>query len=222
MRRLADGTTGDRPIDIGYRGSRQPYSFGRLCHEKWHIGEVFGRICRERGLQHDISSRPEDRHFGNAWYRFLRRCKATLGVESGASIFDFDGSLEHKCEQYLAEHPDADFETVHRLYLAPHENNIRYAQISPRHFEASACRTLQIMYEGEYSGIFTAGRHYLSLRRDLSNLDDVLAAFADERTRQRITDAAVEEIVMNDRFSYRTFVQCLDDAIESCPRAKNR
>lgn len=221
MRRLADRRNGDRPIDVGYRGSRQPFSFGRLCYEKWHIGEVFGRICRERGLRHDISSRAEDRYVGHAWYDFLRRCKATLGVESGASIFDFDGSLEKKCEQHLTEHPDADFESVHRLYLAPHENNLRYAQISPRHFEASACRTLQIMYEGEYSGIFTAGRHYLSLQRDLANVDEVLAAFADERTRERITDAAVEEIVMNDRFSYRTFVQCLDDAIESCPRATN-
>lgn len=222
LRQLADAGDGDRPIDIGYRGSRQPFSFGRLCYDKWHIGEVFERICRERGLRYDISSRPKDRFFGRDWYDFLRRCKATLGVESGASIFDFDGSLEKKCEQYSSEHPDADFETVHRLYLAPHENNLRYAQVSPRHFEAAACRTLQIMYEGEYSGIFSAGRHYLSLRRDLANLEEVLAAFADERTRSRITAAAVEEIVMDDRYSYHTFVERLDDAIESCPRATSR
>jgi len=222
MRQLARECKGNRPIDIGYRGSFQPFSFGRLCYEKWHIGEVFSRICRENGLRCDISSRAEDRYHGRAWYEFLRRCKATLGVESGASIVDFDGSLEKKCEQYLREHPDADFETVHRLYLAPHENNLRYAQISPRHFEAAACRTLQIMYEGEYSGIFVPGRHYLSLDRNLANIEEVLAAFADERSRQQITETAVEEIVMNDRFSYRTFVQGLDDAIESCFSASNR
>ena len=222
MRRLADMKRSDRPIDIGYRGSRQPFSFGRLCYEKWHIGEVFGRVCRERGLRHDISSRTEDRYFGQAWYDFLRRCKATLGVESGASIFDVDGSLEKTCEQYLSEHPDADFETVHRLFLAPHENNLRYAQISPRHFEAAACRTLQILYEGEYSGIFAAGRHYLSLRRDLANLEEVLAAFTDPGTRERITNTAFEEIIMDDGFLYRTFVDRLDDAIESCHRATIR
>jgi len=44
------GTTqeDDRPIDVGYRGSLQPFAFGRRCYEKRQIGDVFQRICAER------------------------------------------------------------------------------------------------------------------------------------------------------------------------------
>ena len=48
--------------------------------------------------------------------------------------------------------------------------------ISPRCFEAAALRTLMVMYEGEYAGILEAGRHYVELKRDHSNIDEVVSA----------------------------------------------
>ena len=44
--------------------------------------------------------------------QFFRVCRAVLGVESGASIIDYDGSLERKVDEYVAEFPDASFELV--------------------------------------------------------------------------------------------------------------
>jgi hypothetical protein len=215
MRRLTYSQRDNRPIDIGYRGSLQPYFFGRLCDEKRTIGEVFTKICAQRGLSCDISSRWEDRFPGRAWLDFLGgRIKGVLGVESGASIFDFDGRLERECAEYLKGHPDAGFDEVFAKFLAPHEGNVYYNQVSPRHFEAAACRTVQILYAGKYSGIFQAGRHYLSLNRDLSNLDEVLARFGDPAERIRLTEAAFDEIIMNDRYHYSSFIRDLDAAIE--------
>ena len=49
MRSLSCPEAQRRPIDIGYRGSRQPFAFGRLCYEKRQIGEVFEGVCRARG-----------------------------------------------------------------------------------------------------------------------------------------------------------------------------
>lgn len=205
----------DRPIDIGYRGSIQPNSFGRLAYEKQSIGEVFEQICNERGMTHDISSRWEDRFAGADWFKFLGGLKGVLGVESGASIFDFDGEVEHSCDRYISQNPGASFEEIHAAVLAPHENNVSYNQISPRHFEAAACRTVQIMYEGEYSGIFQPNRHYLSLKRDLSNLNSVLERLMDRAERLRLTEAAYEDIIMNDTFHYSTLIDNLDQAIAS-------
>jgi hypothetical protein len=204
-----------RPIDIGYRGSAAPAAFGRLCYEKRQIGEVFAQICAERNWKADISSRPEDRIYGPHWLRFLGRAKATLGVESGGSVFDFTGEIHRQCEAYQQRHPAADFETVHQLFLAPHEGRIHYRQVAPRHFEAAACRTLQILYEGEYSGIFQPFRHYLPLKRDLGNLDEVAARFLDPAERRRITERAYGEIIRSDACAYESFVKQLDDAIDA-------
>ena len=213
MRSLRYTQEQPRRIDIGYRGSIQPFFFGRLGYEKYSIGHICRKICTERGLNCDISSRWEDRFMGSAWFGFLGRIKGVLGVESGASIFDFDGQVERACDDYLAGHPGAPFEEVFEKILKPFEGNIYYNQISPRHFEAAACRTVQVLYEGRYSDIFRAGRHYLSLRRDLNNLDEVLERLMDPSERICMTDAAYEEIIENDAYHYKNFIGNLDAAI---------
>ncbi|MBI5740656.1 MAG: glycosyltransferase family 1 protein [Nitrospirae bacterium] len=215
MRKFTFSQDEDRPLDIGYRGSLQPWSFGRLSYEKQQIGDVFLKICRERNLTCDISSRWEDRFFGNEWFRFLGGCKATLGVESGASIFDFTGQVERESAEYLKQNPKADFEEVFRKILEPYEGNVYYNQISPRHFEAAACRTVQILYEGQYSDIFQPFRHYLPLKRDLSNLDDILARLQNAEERKSIAQTAFQEIIMNDKYKYSTFVTRLDEEIDA-------
>ena len=86
-----------RSIDVGYRGSVQPLSFGRLAYDKRRIGDLFLRHAKGSGLICDISSRWEDRLGGDDWLEFLRSCRATLGCGSGASVFDLDGSLSARC-----------------------------------------------------------------------------------------------------------------------------
>ena len=53
-------------------------------------------------------------------------------------------------------------------------------QISPRVFEAIALRTALVLFEGEYSGIIAPGVHYIPLKKNLSNLDDVLSLLGDD------------------------------------------
>lgn len=214
MRTLPNIPQEIRNIDIGYRGSLQPWSFGKLAYEKQQIGYVFQPICDKRNLKCNISSQWEDRIFGDNWFRFLSSCKAVLGVESGASVFDFTGEIEKKCKNYLKKHPRATFGEVENAILAPYEGKIYYNQISPRHFEAAACRTLQIMYEGRYSDIFVPYRHFLPLQRDLKNLDKILKLFNDLKERKKITKRTFEEIIMNDKYHYSTFVKQIDQAIK--------
>lgn len=212
MRELGrTATQEERDIDIGYRGSRQQLHYGMLCWEKQAIGDFFQDVGRHRGLRTDISSRAEDRLTGDAWFTFLLRCRATLGVESGASIFDPDGGIAEACADYQRRHPDADFSEIHRAVLAPHEGRVHYNQVSPRHFEAAACRTLQILYEGGYSGILLPWRHYVPLRRDHANLDEVLAVLSDQDRVHEITDCAFDEIILNPAYHYRHYARLVDD-----------
>jgi glycosyltransferase involved in cell wall biosynthesis len=214
-----------RKIDIGYRGSIQPLSFGRLAFEKRKIGDDVARLLAGRGLALDISSSWEDRLGGDNWFNFLLSCKATLGTESGASIFDLDGDLDARCRAAEAElgpfREDHEYAQRFLSELEDLEGNVRYNQISPRHFEAAATGTLQLLFPGEYSGILKAEHHYFSLRRDYSNLDEAIELILDERRRNEMTQAAFEEVVQNRAWWIETFVEEFDLRLMEALEAKD-
>jgi hypothetical protein len=227
MREMATPWSRSRPIDIGYRGSIQPLAFGRLGFEKRKIGyDVAAALAGRDGLFADISSRPQDRFYGTAWIDFMTGSKATLGVESGSNLFDFDGTVEEWCRRFEAAHPQMDrlsekfYCLADREYLCRFEGNVDYAQVSPRHFEAAAARSLQILYEGRYSGIFSPGAHFLPLARDLSNLDEVLEALSDDWRCTEITERSFAEIICNPSHGYEAFVAKVDRSLDSALQRK--
>ena len=209
-----------RDIDVSYRGSIQPLEFGQLGYEKRGIGYDISRALTDCGFRLDISSRWEDRVHGDEWARFLARSRVVLGVESGSNLFDFDGKVAEWCRGYEAAHTQEDptseryYSAAHEAYLHEFEGNVNYAQISPRHFEAAAAGSAQLLYEGDYSGIFRPNEHFMPLRRDLANLGEVIDFIRDEKARSRMVERAFEEIILDRRYWYETFVAETDDAIE--------
>ena len=205
---------GDRTIDIGYRGSVQELSFGRLAYEKRQIGDLVQSKLHGSGLTLDISSRWQDRLGGDSWIEFLANCKATLGSESGASVFDLQGELTRRCEKAEKElgptSEDANYAESYLSYFEDLEGNVYYNQVSPRHFEAAATGTLQLLYPGAYSGIFEAGKHYFALARDGSNLNEAVELIKDDKRRLEITQRAYEEVICDPRYSVEEFVARFD------------
>ena len=226
--RALNSSVDHREFDVTYRGSIQPLSTGRLGLEKRKIAYDVAAACAGRGLQLDISNRWEDRINGTAWFDFLARSKAVLGVESGSNLFDFTGEVEKWCDEFCRKNRDRDqaseqfYNDAHAEYLKDFEGNVQYAAISPRHFEAAATRTLQILYEGKYSGVLKPSRHFVPLRRDLANLDEVLDIANDERRRREITEAAYEEIIGDPRYRYDSLVSQVDQAIDAALSEKGQ
>lgn len=202
-----------RPIDVGYRGRSVPYWLGRLGWEKAAIGLEFRARCESHGLRCDIALDEAERIYGEDWHRFLASCRATLGTESGASIADFDGSVEAGVKSYLARRADATFEEVEEHVLTPFEGNVVINTISSRIFEAAALRTAMVLFPGEYSGAIAAGTHYLPLARDFSNMGEVAAALKDTAHLEHLTERAYEELVGSGRYSLRAFVAEFDAAL---------
>ncbi|HET6892557.1 MAG TPA: hypothetical protein VFH31_15745 [Pyrinomonadaceae bacterium] len=226
LRELAFDGARPRPIDIGYRGSIQPLSFGKLSYEKRRIGDDVAARASKIGLVTDISSLWEDRFSGSAWLEFLGRCKATLGVESGASIFDLDDTLEERCTRLERElsklRHNGSFDEEFLSRLKDLEGNVYYNQISPRHFEAAATRTLQVLFPGKYSGILAAGKHYVALERDYGNFDEIADFILDPKRRKEIVDRTFLEIVQNRAYWIETFVERFDSAVSGCLHDKGR
>jgi hypothetical protein len=214
----------ERPLDVGYRGRTVPYWLGRLGQDKLEIGKEFSARAGGLGLRYDVAWGENDRLYGEDWIRFLGSCRATLGTESGATIADYDGSVEQRVKDYLAEHPAASFAEVERAVLAPYEGNIDIRVISPRQFEAAALRTALVLFPGSYSGALEPWRHYLPLEKDFSNFEQVVERLRDLPFLEELVGRAHEEIARNERYSIATFVRRFDDLVfeETATRTPGR
>jgi hypothetical protein len=200
-------STDERPIDIGYRALNVPPWLGRHASLKLRIAEAVREAALARGMRVDISTRDSDTLRGDDWYRFLASCKYTIGVEGGASVHDADGSVKDCSDHYVAANPGATFDQVEAACFPGRDGEIDYRAISPRHLEACATRTCQVLVEGDYNGVLEPGTHYIPLREDLSNLDEVLDAVQADVERQRIVDAAYEHVVASGEYTYERLVE---------------
>jgi hypothetical protein len=208
----------ERTIDIGYRTvPGKPY-LGRHAALKAELAEAVRERAQSRGLCVDVSTRAEDTFFGDDWYRFLASCRYTIGIEGGASILDRDGSVRAAVDRYLANMPDASFEELEAACFPGRDGELALFAISPRHLEACATRTAQILVEGEYAGILRRGEHYLELRRDLSNLDAVLDVVAHSPGEDgRLAARSHADVVASGRYTYRRLVEDVERELPGAP-----
>jgi Glycosyl transferases group 1 len=174
------------------------------------IAEAFEPAARARGLTTDISVDTADIHHGDDWYRFLASCKYFLGAEGGATVLDPNGEFMHRTQRYLDEHPDATFEEVEAACFPGEDGKLQLFAISPRHLEACATRTCQVLVEGEYSGVLRAGEHYIEVKRDLSNVEEALDLIQSDSERERITEAAYRDVVASGLYTYRHLVESIE------------
>ena len=199
-------TADERPVSLGYRAANLWPSLGRHGLLKTAIAQRVSEAARGRRLKLDIATGPTATIRGDDWYRFLGNCRYTLGVEGGASVHDPDGTLREATVRYLAEHPGAPFDEVEAHCFPDRDGQIDYVAISPRHLEACATRTAQVLIEGEYNGILKPGEHYIELKRDFSNLEQVLDQIENDGARERLTEAAYRDVVASERYTYERFV----------------
>ncbi|KCV61283.1 glycosyltransferase, group 1 family protein [Bordetella bronchiseptica 99-R-0433] len=205
----------ERKLAIAYRGRALDPIYGELGQEKYRIGVEMKVLATLRGVPVDIEVDDSKRIYGNAWYEFLGSARATLGTESGANVFDYDGSLRKEIARLKEENPKITFREISERVLAGHEGLVRMNQISPKIFEAIRMRTALILFEGDYSGVVRPDEHYIPLKKDFSNIDEVLEKLADDAYLQAMTDRAHRDVVESQRYSYRQFVEGVDHDLET-------
>ena len=210
-----------RQIDVGYRGRVLPYQLGRVGQEKVWIGRGFLERSAQYGLRCDIAWGEADRIYGERWNQFIRSCRAMLGTESGATITDFDGSLERRVQDYLASHANASFDEVEDAILRPYENNVRMTIASPRIFEAVAWRTALVQFPGQYSDVVRPWVHYIPLERDFSNIDEVVRLIRDTEYVESMTGRAYADVIGSGKYLIRTFVRQFDALLTELHAARS-
>lgn len=213
----------ERPLDVVYRASNLPYWFGAHGQLKHGIAEVVEQHARRKGLRTDISTSYDDVLYGDAWTDFLLSGRTVIGAESGSSALDRRGEVQAAFRALLAAEPGLTFEEA-SARLPPGWDGNDLGAISPRHFEAVVTRTCQVLVEGTYSGVLEADRHYLPLRRDFGNVDEVLDRIRDDDVLSELTERAYEEVYLSGRYTYDAFGALLLETLEGArsPRVTRR
>jgi hypothetical protein len=212
----------DRSIDVIYRSRKVPFWLGQLGYEKWSIVDKWFEHTKHMNLKVDLSYQEHERLYGEKWISFLASSKAALGVESGASVFDFTGKIQKLVERHQQYFPKDSFQKVQEMYFSGSEGQFKLNQISPRCFEAAALKTALVLYEGEYSGVLIPHRHFIPLKKDFSNIQGVVNLIKDNVYLQEMVDITYQEIVLNPKYHYKSFINKVDNVITAEFIARNK
>ena len=203
----------ERRIDVGYRGRPIPAYMGRGSQEKIEIGTKFAERAPGTGLTVDIAITEEERIYGEDWYRFLADCRGTLGSESGVSCFDPEDEVLAQWEELSAKGHEPTLEELERGALGRWDWKIPYRTIAPRNFEAAALHSCQILFEGDYSGLMEPMRHYIPMKKDFSNFDEVVERFRDRDLRRELTENARRDLIDSGENTNERMVATFDAAL---------
>jgi hypothetical protein len=202
-----------RNIVIGYRGRNLPIRYGVLGQEKIKIGEDVRRFCKSHKIKQDIQWDEHSRIYGQKWYEFLLSCKAMLGSESGSNVFDWHGDLHKSINEYKKANPKQTEQEMYCSIIKPLERDGLMNQVSPRIFEMAASCTVMILYEGSYSNIIQPNIHYLPLKKDLSNLPEIVNLLDNDNFVDAMALRARSDIIDSGNFGYPSFINLVDQEL---------
>jgi hypothetical protein len=169
--------------------------------ERTDLIEWFEQNATDYGLVCDIRKARLTRE---DWNRFLNRSKAVIGAESGTYYLNERGRLLDRARAYnLFENQKADFDEVFDRFFRGHPRAISGKSISSRHFEAIGAKTCQILLEGNYNGLLEANTHYISVKKDLSNISEAIERFRDVNYRSQMVDRTYEYVLSNHTYKHR-------------------
>ncbi|WP_024954314.1 hypothetical protein [Sulfurospirillum arcachonense] len=215
----------ERTIDISYRARELPYYMGKEAQEKVDIAKEFIKRLEKRDLKINIDYTESSRLYGDEWYKLIANSKVVIGVEAGVSIFDIDGRAQETYENFIKNNPKATKEEIFKV-LEPWEGKMYYRTISPRVFEAASFKVLQVLFEGEYQGILKPMVHYIPLKKDFLNFEEVLTMIKDETLVNKIIDNAYNDLILSGKYSYQSFIEEFEKTLPSveqsvCEYSKN-
>jgi len=206
------GKTHWKPLEeranlIGYRGRKLPAQYGKLGREKFTIAKSVRDYCQAHNHSVDIEWEDTKRIYNDDWYKFLSNSRASLGTESGSNVFDFKGEIYENIQAHLTKSPEAGFDELWKNHVKPYDDFIRMNQISPRLFECIALGTVLVLFEGDYSGILKPHIHYIPLKKDFSNISEVMAMLYDNEVCEQLRQKAYDDVVQSGKYSYAAFIR---------------
>ena len=190
----------NKVYDIAFSGAKYGIFIGDL--ERNNLIETIANFTPN--LKNKINIGKNKNLPRNLWVELLQSAKATVGAEAGTYFLDRNGSLLEQSKEYIQQNPDANLDDL--LEKIFDNTSIEYVSgkaISSRHFEPVGTKTCQILLEGNFNGILREGEHYISVKKNFSNLKDVIDVYSDHDLRNEIVERAYAYISENHTYKHR-------------------
>ena len=179
----------ERPIDIGLRTYDEPVYFGH--QERRLIMNETIKISKNKNINLDVSMEEKDRFSGNEWAKFLNNCKSLIGTNTGYDYFDLEDKTRIEANKLDLKF-NGNFEKIFNEYFKNLKKKHSMRIISGKSIEAAGCKTLQVLVEGDYGGYLQPNILYISVKKDLRNLDECIEMINDENFCKSIIDNAYD------------------------------
>jgi len=213
----------EKNIDIFYRGRKLHFLYGILGKLKYEIGVKVKEAAIKNNLKEDIEWSNNKRIYSNKWIETLADSKVTLASPSGSNVVNKNDDIVNIINKYLniknykhllPDNLNVSYDEIFKKFNIREELNV--GQISPKMFEAVAVGTVLIMYDNcNYNNIFIPNVHYIPLKIDYSNLDEIMEKVKDNNYLQTIADNAYRDIVLSDLYSYKNFIKKVDYELDN-------
>ena len=211
----------EREIDYGNRVMATNPHTGRWGRTKSMIPLQVADRAREDGFIVDVSTSNKDRFHGDNWLKFLGNTRFIDIIKGGSSINDMYGDIRGCVNKFLQNNPDANFEDVEAACFPGVDGKYYFKAFGPRFLQAAILGTVRLMPPDTYPGELEPYVHYLPLKEDLSNVDEILDIMKDTERCSEISKNAYNRTIETDYFWYNKLVERIFDDIKSKQRDVN-
>jgi hypothetical protein len=202
----------ERSLDVVYRARQLPYSLGARAQLKHAIGVAGREAASAAGLRHDIATGDHATVYGRAWFDFIASARAILGTESGAGGIDGRGDISRMEQEMRGRDPGLSFEDFAAVMPEGWDDAPLFT-IGPRHLEAAAAKTCQVLIEGDYDGVLEPELHYIPVDDRFDRLPEAMERIRDPGETQRVAECAYRDIVLSGRYSYGALAARIERAV---------
>lgn len=147
---------------------------------------------------------------------YLRRTQGAFVIRPNDSFKKFINGLPFGLKKILSKlmkktslsyqsvsFSNVDFEEVFELFFKNKSCPVYGKCISSRHFDAIGTSTIQIMFPGRFNDILAADKHYIALKRDFSNIKEVLEKIDDPGFCMKMATDNLNMILENHTYQHR-------------------
>ena len=164
-----------RKILVGYRTYPEPLYLGN--QERVRLYKFLKKYSRNmKNNLFDLSIDHKDRFEYGDWANFLNNCKCLISANTGSDYFFLNDDLRRKVNNSKIEIFDQVFET----FFKNMNKGDKFRCLTGKVIEPAACKTSLILVEGDYDK-FKANIHYISLKKDYSNMGECIEKLNDQQ-----------------------------------------
>ena len=181
----------ERTIHLGNRLANYAYYLGNISRSEV-IPKFLKKIKKNKNIKVDFSLDPKKRFTSSNWINFLKNCRTSISGESGSYFLQWNDSLRLKINKMTEINPKISFRYIFNNVLKKSNSHIQATCISSRHFDSIVTGTCNVLVEGNYSNLLEPDVHYINLKSDLSNYDEVVEKIMDHKFTEDIAKKALK------------------------------